>query len=99
MLLFAEVWWWVLESSSLQLHLRRPFDLPPVAEGTVEAAFVRVVQWAGPRVPLEPLGFEAPPSGEVAESGIGQGMMGRGRLREHADELGDAPIPLLPLPR
>jgi anti-sigma factor RsiW len=41
------VGWWVgaRASSSLQVHQRRPIDLPLIDD-------VRVVPWAGPRVPL-----------------------------------------------
>ena len=87
-------WWWVRGSSSLHLLHRSPIDIP-----SADGASVRVVPWAGPRVPLQPLGFEVQPSDGGAESGVGQGMMGRGRLRERADELGAAPAGPLSPPR
>ncbi|HZN38313.1 MAG TPA: zf-HC2 domain-containing protein [Planctomycetota bacterium] len=84
--------WLVRETSSLQVMRRRPIDMPLVDD-------VRVVPWAGPRVPLQPLGFEVPPSDGGADSGVGQGMMGRGRLRERAGDLGAAPVGGVPPPK
>lgn len=83
LMLIGVGWWWGRESLSLPLWQRRPIDMHLIDD-------VRVVPWAGPRVPLQPLGFEAPPSDGEAESGVGQGMLGRGRLRERTGELGTA---------
>ena len=90
--LIAVGWWWVRETSPLDVMHRRPIDMPLIDD-------VRVVPWAGPRVPLQPLGFEAPPSDGGADSGVGQGMMGRGRLRERASDLGAAPGGVVPPPK
>jgi hypothetical protein len=83
----------VREPSPLQVLQRRPIDMPLIEDS------VRVVPWAGPRVPLQPLGFEAPPSDGSADSGVGQGMMGRGRLRERAGDLGTAAGGSVPPPK
>ena len=89
LMLVAVGWWWMRGPASLSVMQRRAIDMP-----LVDDSFVRVVPWAGPRVPLQPLGFTVPPSEEGAESGVGQGMMGRCRLRDRADELSAAPVPL-----
>lgn len=88
-MLIAVGWWCVRGPSSPVWH-RRPIDLPLIDD-------VRVVPWAGDRVPLQPLSFEVPLPDGGSDSGVGQGMMGRGRLREHAGELG--PSGSGPLPR
>ncbi|MEO6598085.1 MAG: hypothetical protein ABIP94_25350 [Planctomycetota bacterium] len=78
--LFLAGVWLVRDPGGLTLLQRAPIATPVSADGPV-----LVVPWAGPRVEIEPLGEESWTSGS-AESGVGPGMMGRGRLRALVDE-------------